>query len=1171
LRVCFEPNLNAPQAVMSSALTSFVLGNKNLSLDDVVSLAHAADCRFVLDAAALEKVRKSHVIAVPCTDFVSFAAEEAAVSAAGNNMLPRVVIRAIMLVRLHAILRGTDGIAVDVCRLLAGLLSSNITPCVPAMTGDDDSVPLRFIAAALCGHGLCNTATGETLPTAKAFAAANLTALRQMPITEWNTFVCAGGVFVADAIGAIAVHACSTIAMTADSAASLAAEAMCASVASLDAQLYELLRTAKHAAVSAENMRMMLDGSHFVSPQASPANDPASLSQAPQFHGALRSAIASCERLIGEDMNASEFGSYQDVRERAVEPHSVPVSLQLVALMHALHAIACASIGRCDALTGPRTMQLSGASPVVIPGADDPSDASSFGALRTDLEERMANIRHQIQEIAVRAARFESLQRDVLKSASKDTKAHVKQQAAPTDSGSISPSTTPSDASAAVATSQPSEASTPVAPASEDTALLASSTTQWTDTVVAFSGLLCASTLLQVAVETQYVLAAESTIAATILHQREAREVTAQKEKAAAKAARQPANIPVQHKEAAKKKNKKKDSAIKGIVLGKGTRVFRDLIARAILGLPFTPIACPTPATADENGANADADDVSDVVPLYEYALPTDTSFDALVQRVATLMESSTALGFSYRRSLAAMYEALFSEQSKRRKPRIPKGTRDFHPQQMAIRERVFSIITNVFKRHGAVTIDTPVFELKETLTAKYGEDSKLIYDLADQGGEFLALRYDLTVPFARYVAMNNVSTMKRYQIARVYRRDQPVMTRGRYREFYQCDLDICGANLPRMVPDAEVLKVLVEILDELKIGSYVVKINHRRILDGILEKAGVPSAKIRAICSAIDKLDKEPWEEVRREMIDEKGLDERVADRIGDYVLASGSIRDVLHAFTTGQAVAQISEEKAQLLAALAKDHAGVKIAVEEMQLLSSFLDAMGCSQRFSFDMSLARGLDYYTGVIYEAVLTTSVSVAKATKAAEGAEAAASATTTGTSDADADDKDALSKEAEGTVSVGSIAAGGRYDELVGMFSPSGKTLPAVGVSIGVERVFTIMMAQEEAKVREQRIRTTDTQVLVCAVGSAFTEERFRLCSEFWSAGVPAEMLYVDKPNMKRQIEYALDQAIPVMVVLGEDELARQVVQVKDVQRNIQETVSRTDMVSAVRKIVNQS
>ncbi|KAM0907700.1 hypothetical protein ACQ4PT_015946 [Festuca glaucescens] len=159
----------------------------------------------------------------------------------------------------------------------------------------------------------------------------------------------------------------------------------------------------------------------------------------------------------------------------------------------------------------------------------------------------------------------------------------------------------------------------------------------------------------------------------------------------------------------------------------------------------------------------------------------------------------------------------LEDKKEKRRLPKIPKGTRDFAGLQMAIRECAFSIITGVFKMHGGVALDIPVFELRETLMSKYGEDSKLIYDLADQGGELCSLRYDLTVPFARYLAMNNhITTMRRYQIAKVYRREKP--SKGRYREFYQCDFDIAGVYEP-MQADFEVIKVLTELLDKLDIG----------------------------------------------------------------------------------------------------------------------------------------------------------------------------------------------------------------------------------------------------------------------------------------------------------------------------------------------------------------
>ena len=162
---------------------------------------------------------------------------------------------------------------------------------------------------------------------------------------------------------------------------------------------------------------------------------------------------------------------------------------------------------------------------------------------------------------------------------------------------------------------------------------------------------------------------------------------------------------------------------------------------------------------------------------------------------------------------------------------------------------------------HSGITpneiLSRPVFELKEILAGKYGEDSKLIYDLADQGGELCSLRYDLTVPFARWLAMTSTQSIKRYHIAKVYRRDQPAMTKGRMREFYQCDFDIAGAY-DAMLPDAEILRITTEIFDDFGWkGNYTIKINHRKILDGIFEVCGVPTDKIRTISSAVDKLDK--------------------------------------------------------------------------------------------------------------------------------------------------------------------------------------------------------------------------------------------------------------------------------------------------------------------------
>ena len=532
---------------------------------------------------------------------------------------------------------------------------------------------------------------------------------------------------------------------------------------------------------------------------------------------------------------------------------------------------------------------------------------------------------------------------------------------------------------------------------------------------------------------------------------------------------------------AAKKAAKKKKGGGGG-GLGKGTQQFRNFVERAAAG------------GAAAAGANAEADLTPDASLRELAGAEADGEGDGAALAAGWLEAAAGALAWTspgLQKHLAALKRTIDANQP-RRKPKIAKGARDFLPEQMAIREQAFAKIVGVFKRHGAVAIDTPVFELRKTLMGKYGEDSKLIYDLADQGGEALSLRYDLTVPFARFVALHGSGNIKRYHIARVYRRDQPQMARGRFREFFQCDFDIAG-TYAAMVPDAEVLKVLAEILEELAIGDYVIKLNHRAVLDGMMEVCGVPPQKFRPICSAIDKLDKEPWAEVRREMVEDKGLAAEAADRIAEFVVLKGSTREM---------VAQLSSRATPLLEKLA-DHPQAAAALEHLTVLADFLEAMGASDRISFDLSLARGLDYYTGVIYEAVMVGG-------------------------------------------NVGSVAAGGRYDGLVGMFS--GKDVPAVGVSIGIERVMAIMEAQVRARAEAagQAIRATETQVLVASIGSGLQGKRMEICSRIWAAGLKAEFGFKPNPKMGDQLTYALEQGIPFMVLFGEDELKEAKVKIKD-------------------------
>ncbi|EFN84523.1 Histidyl-tRNA synthetase, cytoplasmic [Harpegnathos saltator] len=439
---------------------------------------------------------------------------------------------------------------------------------------------------------------------------------------------------------------------------------------------------------------------------------------------------------------------------------------------------------------------------------------------------------------------------------------------------------------------------------------------------------------------------------------------------------------------------------------------------------------------------------------------------------------------------------------------KTPKGTRDYSPEHMVLRMGVLEKIIAVFKRHGAETIDTPVFELKDVLTGKYGEDSKLIYDLKDQGGEILALRYDLTVPFARYLAMSKVASMKRYHIGKVYRRDNPSTTKGRYREFYQCDFDIAGQYDP-MIPDVECIRVVTEALETLNLGPYMIKLNHRCILDGIFAACGIPPSKFRSICSAVDKLDKNPWEEVKKEMIEEKGLDEHIADKVGKYVSQSGGM----------ELITELKKDKD-----LMKQSSAVQ-GLDSMELLLKYCSIYKILDKVKFDLSLARGLDYYTGVIYEAILC------------------------------GDD-----------VGVGSIAGGGRYDNLVGMFDNKNKNVPCVGVSLGVERIFSIL----EAKLTNKglKMRSTETEVFVASAQKNMHEERMKIIADLWENGVKAEHSYKKNARLLVQLQFCEENGIPLAIIVGEGELAKGEVTLRVVSTRKETRVPRDNIIEEIRKLL---
>lgn len=467
------------------------------------------------------------------------------------------------------------------------------------------------------------------------------------------------------------------------------------------------------------------------------------------------------------------------------------------------------------------------------------------------------------------------------------------------------------------------------------------------------------------------------------------------------------------------------------------------------------------------------------------------------------------------------------------------KGTKDYGPIEMHCRNHIESIVRDCFNLYGGGCLDTPIFERKDILTDKYGEDAKLIYDLLDQGGEQLALRYDHTVPLARYLAMMGGTNThhKLWQIGKVYRRDNPVMSKGRMREFTQADFDISG-TWDTMIPDAELLSLVSTILTKLKVGEFTIKINHRKILDGIFEVCGVPPEKIRTISSAVDKLDKSPWVDVKKEMTEEKGLDPAVADRIGEYVKHKG-----------GPELLALLNADANLTA-----NRSAKQGLSDMSVLFELLKAYSILDRISFDMSLARGLDYYTGIIYEVIVEASTppGLKQPDLSAPTPEHALPPT-------DSKKKGEPKKKAkaiegdeeeddESQVGVGSIAGGGRYDNLVGSFATAaaagGKTapgVPCVGVSIGMDRIFALLWP----KWVERGMRSKDTMVYVMAAGDGLLKERIELACELREAGIQTDYLAKSKPKLPAQFAAGEKDEVPFAIILGGDELKEGLVTVK--------------------------
>ena len=412
------------------------------------------------------------------------------------------------------------------------------------------------------------------------------------------------------------------------------------------------------------------------------------------------------------------------------------------------------------------------------------------------------------------------------------------------------------------------------------------------------------------------------------------------------------------------------------------------------------------------------------------------------------------------------------------------KGFRDFLPGEAAAREKIFASIRAVFERYGFLPLATPALEYQEILAGKYGKESeKLMYSFKDQGGRAVALRYDLTVPLARVVAQyqNDLPMpFKRYQIAPVWRSDRP--QRGRYREFTQCDADVVGS--PSIFADAEVIACIDAALKSFGVKDVVIRISNRKLLDGIMKEAGIPAKKTVDAIQILDKLEKIGEREARGELAS-AGIQTKQADKL--FELISQDFQDAQDFVSRFE---------------------GIEGAGELAELVEILLD-MGI-KNYEVDLTLARGLDYYTGTIFEMRLPDAAQ------------------------------------------FGSIAGGGRYDNLIGTFA--NKKIPAVGGSIGIDR---LIAALEELELIKYDIIS---DVLVCNLDENLTEKYLQVAQELRAAGIKTDYYY-ESAKLDKQLKYADRKNINFAVIIGPDEMKKAEATVKNLATGKQERVKQKEII----------
>ena len=419
----------------------------------------------------------------------------------------------------------------------------------------------------------------------------------------------------------------------------------------------------------------------------------------------------------------------------------------------------------------------------------------------------------------------------------------------------------------------------------------------------------------------------------------------------------------------------------------------------------------------------------------------------------------------------------------------IPKGTRDFSPEEKIARDKIVETLKEVFELYGFAPLDTPILEKFDVLSSKYAGGAEILketFKLKDQGARELGLRYDLTVPLARYIGMNPTIKMpfKRYQVGEVFR-DGPVAS-ARYRQFTQCDVDVIGSN--SMAADAEIVGLVYSAFSKLNL-EVVVKASNRGLLNDILDYCGVQKEKQEAVILSIDKLEKFGVNVVKEELKQQK-IDESKINKIIDIINVKGDNR-----------------EKIIQLKKILKNSEGLK----EIEEMISYLKNMNCQA--DFDVSLARGLAYYTGTVIEAVL----------------------------------KNSSIKS--------SVAGGGRYDNMIGSFLGKG-SIPAVGISFGVDRIYDALVERQETK------QKTNTKVYIIPIKTL--NESMKIAQQLRDAGINADIDLNDKGPSKN-LEYANSLGTPYVVFVGKKELEENKVKLRDMKSGKEEMMKIEDVINKLK------